>query len=163
MNRERITKLAEWFEAGAPHKTIKFVIDQGITVTNIDEAQDAAHLNACQTACCIAGATVQFFDPKFSDEMLLAIVDDYEHGDYIEQEDPSWVQGNWPPVKHRAAELLGVEGDDILFMFEPYGFTDYPEQFTAEATGKMLRHYLATGKVKWDVPVHNNYKQEDQE
>ena len=52
MNVERLNIIAEWLEAGAPHK-------DGIDGFNMEDWHKE---DECGTTCCIAGAAIQFFE-----------------------------------------------------------------------------------------------------
>lgn len=138
MNLTRMVMLAEWLEAGAPHKdnVIGFKMDNWMFPRSSG--------NTCGTVCCLAGATVQFFND--------------EGKPFIDEWDVYNVKGR--NVSQYAKELLGLEHDTAhaLFMAEglrpdddnPYdSYADVMRRITPDHAARVVRHLLATGIVDW--------------
>ena len=127
--RKSLEGVAAWLEAGAPH-----IEDKGIDGFEITSGVEA--LGDCGTTCCIAGAVVQFNDPRFLEE-----------GD----------ARNWTSVYYDAIDVLGISEEDAvaLFLAGGRGMSDDQEQFAETVTpvlaAKVIRNYLATGEVDWSI------------
>lgn len=144
MNRERLIELAEWLEAGAPHKdgVDKFDMEVGIAYSS------------CGTACCIAGAATQFFGGERGKELAREAREDYE----VEVEFDEYARGeacfygSRGPLSY-AIELLELDTDQARSLFIPRDSVDGIEfdnnQITPEWAGRTVRHLIETGKVDW--------------
>lgn len=70
MNIDRLTELAVWLEAGAP-------VSHGVTEFNMAGFIEAP-TKGCGTACCIAGAAIQFSrETPFSSQAEYLTCEDY--------------------------------------------------------------------------------------
>lgn len=140
MNTERLNILADWLEAGAPHERagMRFDMEIGIEVD---------HDNGCATACCIAGAAVQFFDPTWvAEKVEAALDDDFESG------------VPWMSVRSAAAALLDLDIETARGLFEPHLNTswDLSDFKDPVRVARVVRHFAKTGTVDWalyDEPV----------
>lgn len=167
MNIERLTTLAEWLEAGAPHKRIKFDMSNGLVYyglrSNDDgEPPDAEYVvNHCRTSCCIAGAAVQFFNTP-----ARLLEQEWDHSGYAEGTETI----GWLRVSLEAAELLDLSFEQAAQLFTPQAryqtrtrnYSDVVEyerykrycnldNYSDPAwAARTIRHFLATGKVDWE-------------
>lgn len=142
MNIDRLTKLAEWLEAGAPHERIRFDMREGIAFD--PEQFSPRDLANCGTSCCLAGAAVQFFGSaqRLSDDGAL-----WGHFSGVPKL-------GWPDVRDEAMELLNLESPVADDLFQPIGVADFDDEYLwffndparAAAT---VRKLIATGEVDW--------------
>jgi hypothetical protein len=147
MHIERLTELAEWLEAGAPHKNGVVAFDMNVGV---------AH-NGCGTVCCIAGAAVQFFSPLASDYASDA-EDSYDQAvlenDYNNGEATLASQCDFLRVGRDAQALLGLDLETAEALFKPesehWGEAIWDE-ITPMKAARVVRHLIATGRVDWDI------------
>lgn len=130
--RNALEKVAEWLEAGAPHKALP----EGLQVDSFNMSY-SIEVNDCGTSCCIAGAVCQFealgVDHRFDDGSL------------------GWAGKNG--VMELAGAFLGMELADQVKLFEPWNHFSHwdNEEFNAPARGAaVIRHFLETGEVNWD-------------
>lgn len=125
---ERLSEVAAWLEAGAPHSG-------GVEEFNMDVG---VHHTDCGTACCIAGAVCQFFDPF--------------------PEGPEGLERRWlsstgsEGVANRATRLLGIPDDlegrgKAEELFRSVSNNDF---ITPKIAAKALRHFIATGEVVYE-------------
>jgi hypothetical protein len=141
MNRELLTKIAEWLEAGAPHEAGISTFHMNYFIEPMYEEEYAEDyekgflpnpIHGCGTACCIAGAAWQF-----------------HHKDNPEN------QGRYLQDCHTdVADLLDLPYNDSHRLFygeDPEGDTVDLNKVTAEQAAKVIRHLLATGKVDWSI------------
>lgn len=127
IHRERLTRLAEWLEAGAPHEHVKFNMrtyfrftgEHGETVPFLEEA--------CGAVCCIAGAATQFFDP-----------DRVRTYCYVGKQ-----------VFKHAKNLLGLTWGQAQDLFIPR--TLHRDKIKPQDAAKVIRHFLDTGEVDWSI------------
>lgn len=139
MNVERLTRLAEWLEAGAPHERIKFDMTSGILVS-VTEGFDPSKPSACNTSCCIAGATVEFY----GNVDALATT----HGYATFYHDPKFRELGWNEVRDEAEKLLGLEWDVAEDLFVPADLEEVNDPAWAART---IRHLIVTGEVNWEL------------
>lgn len=147
MNIDALTEIAEWLEAGAPHKG---------DLTGFDMTTYGLH-NSCGTVACIAGAAV-----------------DFHRADLFQRALGSWSEAPIavPPV---AREILGLTYNQSEVLFCPCDDTDedYPDDrgdlcevyfeddedqdwirhgdIDAAWAARTIRHLIATGRVNWRV------------
>lgn len=143
MNIERLTKLAEWLEAGAKHERITFDMTRGLAF-KITEDFDPSKAAACATSCCIAGAAVQFFGNV--DELVAADPLPQPHWHRVEE-------FAWWRVRDEAELLLDLDYTKATSLFEPHcvyggGLDDYNDPAWAART---IRRLIATGEVDWEA------------
>lgn len=147
MNRENLTKLAEWLEAGAPHERLVFDMETGITFY-VAEEFDPNELATCGASCCIAGAAIEFFGkPQYLYDDLLIEGD----RDPKDTGNDNEISAPWYRVKTMAGQLLDIDPEEAEDLFTPnfrWGgdLTDYNDPAWAART---IRHLLATGEVNW--------------
>lgn len=152
MNVQRLTKIAEWLEAGAPHVGIV----TGFDMQNFIREGDAIGTNECGTSCCIAGAAVQFKQQRehrrrYRNTSELV-------GMLWENEKLRSEYGN-SSEHHEAAFLarkdLGLTADQARKLF--YGnykqrrcWRQIPlHEINAAWAARTIRHLIKTGKVDW--------------
>lgn len=134
--KKALVTVAEWLERGAPHVTID---QRSIGLFDMSEAVTPGHENdageACGTACCIAGAVYQF-------EGLSG----FSH-------DPSRGLDFFAEVAPKVQEFLGLDMDQATALFLPWEhFEGYPQEFSdPELAGKVVRKFIETGEVDWDI------------
>lgn len=109
----RLEYIAQWLEAGGEAR-------HGIAGFNMGLYYQQ---RSCGTICCIAGAAVQFFDPRGVREIDACIPE-------------------------RARDLLGIEAGNRLFV--PIGWRENPDQFTPAWAARCIRKYQRTGIVDWE-------------
>lgn len=153
-NIPRLTRLAEWLEAGAMHETMTFDINTGITIKastyNRDEPTE------CGTSCCIAGAAVQFFDKGGYDDMVRNFPVDPEYPDDHDENSLSWTK-----IFANARDLLGLTTDQAALLFVPdndpekpsiFAWSDELEKYNDPAwAARTIRHFIATGEMDWEA------------
>ena len=136
-NVKSLIKVAEWLEGGAQHVEVG---NHSIAEFDMEQAVTTNSNSGCGTACCIAGAIVQFenlIDPVLSGAR--DFFDTYDGGD---------------GVGTLAAEHLGIDSSDAEALFEPwqrFGFEEYEEFSDPQRAAKVVRHYIETGVVDWDL------------
>lgn len=172
MQKERLLALANWLEGGAQHtlkihgREVVFDMSQGIQV--LAEVGAEFDPNTCKTACCIAGAAVEFFAPEKSDEFLREIHAELENfGDGIEEDEElvsRWQIGTQAKfysnphgegIADIAAELLGLTFKQSRALFTPNcqegldhcELRDFNDPLQA---ARVIRHGVATGEFNWD-------------
>lgn len=136
MNRERLTKLAQWLQAGAPHKRVQFNMNLlGNFSDKEGNSRVAPTTPECTAACCIAGAAAVFFGT--TDE----VTDAYRRGGE-----------GWRVL---GARLLEMDYDEACKLFYPD--SKWPcigpgyEEIKPEDAAKVIHHLLETGLVDWSV------------
>ena len=145
MHIPRLTQLAEWLEAGAPHKdgVDRFDMGHGVTVTS------------CGTACCIAGAATQFFGGEVGQNLLQKAKHDYEEKTKERHLSP---RGEAPWEGHdrisgvfdRAMELLELDLGEARELFTPELIDpDFWALITPAEAAQTIRQMIATGEVDW--------------
>lgn len=151
MNKQRLEHLAQWLEAGALHERITFDMDEGISF-KVDDF-DPDRPTDCRTACCLAGAAVQFF----GDETWLAeaMRRQYSERDAFDKHltlpfwGPYGQQRGHNNVLSKATELLGLTRAQAKSLFVPGGWL--PDYNDPQWAARTIRHLIATGKVDWDA------------
>lgn len=178
MNTERLTKLAEWLEAGAPHERTEFNMSNGLVYYGVQsnddgEPPDAEYVvNHCRTSCCIAGAAVQFFNTPAR---------------LLEKEwaDTGYADGTesigWLRVSLEATELLNLSVEQAAQLFTPQAryqmcmpnYSDVVEYERLKRYGNLdsysdpawaartIRHFLATGEVDWEGNDHHEFNHQE--
>jgi hypothetical protein len=136
MHLTRLVMLAEWLEAGAPEKdnVTRF------SMTNWIVPQK----NSCGTACCIAGATVQFFNDEartFKSEQdvynaSLKGVQEYARGllDLTKDQANDLFYAN---------EYFIVENEDALY------YSKALKAITPAHAARVIRKFIATGEIDY--------------
>lgn len=163
MNRKRLTKLAEWLEAGAEHETITFDMEQGFVRRRLDttepyNAKNPSH-NRCMTTCCLAGAAVQFFNKP--DKMFNAVVLGDDEDQLAQFEQGVDVGVPWHEVKSKAVDLLELEWHQASILFTPddeYGI-DLSEFSDPAWAARTIRYLLKTGEVDWATTSDGHMRQ----
>lgn len=145
MHIERLTTLAEWLEAGAPHERISFSMKDGITV-EVTYNTTEEELNSCKTACCIAGAAVMFFNDGDGKILQTFLNDDKP----MAPDDAQEMMVSWDDVQDTALELLDLEVDPLdighsLFMGGEFALREIDAPWAA----RTIRHFIATNEVDW--------------
>jgi hypothetical protein len=123
MHIERLDEIASWLEDGAPHRGKVHAFTMSAFIDIID--------NDCGTACCIAGAAVQFHRKSMKKRQ-------YEPTD------------TGVRFYRRAKQLLDLDETtaDNLFIMEN---TDYHlNQVTPAWAARCIRNLIETGEVDWD-------------
>ncbi|WEM34450.1 hypothetical protein [Xanthomonas phage X1] len=147
MNRERLIYIAEWLEAGAPHKgKVKgFDISVGVQALKSDAP-------SCGTTCCIAGAATQFFNDEDGELANAAF------GFSEWQEDDATNEAEWDAVFYEAQDLLELDHKTAVDLFIPVGATGIYAEGTNWSdfndpykTARVIRNLLETGKVDWSI------------
>lgn len=129
--RNALVTVAEWLEAGAPHK----VLANGFQLDHFD-MENAVVVDHCGTSCCIAGAVCQF------EGLGVASRDDDGSLDWTGDEG----------AFELAYNFLGIDYDQAREMFVPWTFfSGEDDSFNSAPRGAaVIRHFLATGEVDWD-------------
>lgn len=127
MNIDKLTEIAEWLEAGAPER-------KGVTRFDMTGyIEDASETPGCGTACCIAGAAVQFDrDEPFKNNW-----------DFITGRDESTAN-----FDHYAGDILGLDHEQRGALF--FGRGVDLDEITPAWAARCIRHLIATGEVDWD-------------
>lgn len=123
MNRELLTQIAKWLEAGAPHVRGIDRFDMNRFVYTQEQGS-----NSCGTSCCIAGAAEQFNRvnkglPPFANLEM----DDMEN----------------------TKELLGLSPEVGKQLFYAPGYDI--KAILPHQAAITIRHLLYTGKVDWSI------------
>lgn len=137
MNKERLSKLADWLEAGAPHEHVEFDMGSFLGLTDANGNMTQNVKEACGSLCCIAGCAAQFFAP---DELVAAIE----------------IGGVGYNVLHIATKALDLDMKDARLLFLPptndLAYVGYSyDNITPKMAAKVIRHLIKTGKVDWRV------------
>lgn len=131
---ESLTRVAEWLEAGAPHRRSDGRVVHGFNMSHGVGTED------CGTTCCIAGAVCQF-------EGLGVLSYDGEMNFF----------GDTDGAGTLAAKHMGLSDEVASRLFMPFDHwvTEGAGVSVSdpEAAAKVVRHYLATGQVDWSVGV----------
>lgn len=148
MHIERLTILALWLEAGAPHVgSVKgFDIEVGIKALGPD-------VESCGTVCCIAGAATQFFGDDAGQLRRSAA---------LFWSDDEWApnEAGWDPVFNQARELLELDEVIAEQLFIPATAenrlmdlvdNDWLEFNDPVLAGRVIRNLIATGEVNWEI------------
>lgn len=172
LQKERLLALANWLEGGAQHKLQirgrEVVFDMAMGIQVLAEVGADFDPNTCKTACCIAGAAVEFFAPGRADAFLRDIKDDLDgFGEVVDGDED--LQAKWeigtqaqfytntfgPGVADVARELLGLTYEQSKALFVPNfqnslahcGLRDFNDPLQA---ARVIRHGVATGEFNWD-------------
>ena len=135
MNIERLNEIAEWLEAGAPHKGKVHAFYMGGFIRPVyDVTGKSSDYNSCGTACCIAGAAVQF---------------------NLKKNKKAQIESEQADLEERAAKLLDMSYEDAeeLFFGGDYRLSD----ITAKWAARCIRKYIKTGKIDWKGTCRNRY------
>jgi hypothetical protein len=146
MNIDRLTKLAEHFEAGAPPEKvndIQFFMPTTLEIT-VNKKNNEDHW--CNSSGCIAGLAVAMFDmDSINEQVELA---------RRRRPRPRVTMINF--VKDRARKLLDLTNDQINNLFDPETYAEANGlntidlyDITHEQVGQMLRRLIETGEVNW--------------
>lgn len=124
MNIERLEIIAEWLEAGAPHRD-----GQGFNMETWSKKDHTDYAGAkCGTVMCIGGAANQFFGEGTAG---LAMVDE-------------------PGV---GIEILGLTRKQTVALFYPYVLGALSSRnwssITPQHAARVIRHLIATDEVDW--------------
>ena len=134
MNIERLTELAEWLEAGAPEKAgvVEFDMSDFINVPLEYAALERAHdwVPSCGTACCIAGAAVQFEQARVGREPWT----------------PGCMRGG--AIMDKARGLLGLDELQAGELFVP-GYPGAWRDIRPDYAARVIRKLIETGFVDW--------------
>ncbi|WKV20522.1 hypothetical protein 16Q_129 [Pseudomonas phage 16Q] len=139
-NKQSLIKVAEWLEDGAKHVNI----NNGHKIDQFD-MEHAVTNNGCGTACCIAGAIVQFeglIKPVLSGSAAFKDVVDDETNEVVEG------------VCTLATNHLGIDESDASKLFVPWDYFEYDsysEFSDPDRAAEVVRHYLETGVVDWGM------------
>lgn len=175
MQTERLLALACWLEGGAHHKLkignrdVTFAMNVGIQA--LAEFGEDFEPNKCATACCIAGAAVEFFMPEQANALLAGvrnIVADYADANPDSEDEGDLNRGDWyfdtqsawGPVKQSAQALLDLDDKQAHMLFTPsedkaeYNYdppqhmqlSDYTDPAWA---ARVIRRGVATGNFNW--------------
>ena len=139
-NKQALIKVAEWLEAGAPHTNV-----EGHNIGSFDMRHAIKGQGACGTACCIAGAIVQF-------ENLVSPVKAFQAADFFDSTGNGYMADDG--VGPIAADYLDISQAEAIALFEPwrlFDFETYDEFSDPYRAAQVVRNYLETGKVDWDA------------
>lgn len=172
LQKERLLALANWLEGGAQHKLQihgrEVVFDMAMGIQVLAEVGADFDPNTCKTACCIAGAAVEFFAPEKANGFLRGIKDDLNgFGEVVDGDED--LQAEWdigtqaqfytntfgPGVADVARELLGLTYAQSQALFLPNyqeslnhcELRDFNDPLQA---ARVIRHGVATGEFNWD-------------
>lgn len=144
--KKALIKVAEWLEAGAPHVVIK----EGQTIAEFDMNYGGEPLeDGCGTACCIAGALVQFeglMEPDPDTGSIEFFSEDEDEYDGLEGERELG-------AGEVAQNFLDITEDDADKLFMPFNNFEYGASYEfsiPERAAAVVRHFIETGKVEWD-------------
>ena len=172
MQTERLLALANWLEGGAKHKLkihgrdVVFAMDKGIQV--MAEFGQDFEPNSCATACCVAGAAVEFFMPEKATALLDGVrenlrtrigVDFDEESDVLEWKRDA--QAGWDEVSNTAQALLDLSDKQAHMLFKPADSSEEHEYETDEFddltnytdpawAARVIRRGVATGDFNWN-------------
>lgn len=138
-NKQSLVRVVEWLENGAPHVTI-----ENVRVIDQFDMEYGIFDDGCGTACCIAGAVVQF---EGLGELKRGEI---EFFDITNFKDNVIEKG----ISTLAAEHLGITQSEAEQLFEPWAKFEYSEheEFShPKRAAAVIRHFLAEGVVDWDL------------
>lgn len=134
-----IEKVIQWLDSGAKHVTIK-----NGRVIDVFNMSHAVTVTECGTACCLAGAVVQFEGldtfPLDGNGKVAAF---HSYGTI--------------GVGEQAATFLGLDEGSADLLFMPWGtringeYYDSSEFNDPEVASATLKHLLKTGQVVWFI------------
>lgn len=130
-NVNALIKVAEWLEAGAKHVEAG---DHKIGGFSMEDA--VTYTGECGTACCIAGAIVQF--ENLIDPVLAGSADFF---------DP--FNGVGPIVKDHL-DISSYQADQLFTPWEYFEYYDHIEFSDPQRAARVVRHFIETGVVDWD-------------
>lgn len=183
LQTERLEALANWLEGGAKHSlrigNRKVVFDMRVGIRVMADIGEDFDPNECGTACCVAGAAVQFFAPDRAQtllqlahvEALELVADTVECGDDPKEIDRDTWQDTLdvafitnsderPGVFEKAQKLLGLTYNQAKMLFQPteplVGLDYFPPDhlelcdFTDPLwAARTIRTGLKTGVFNW--------------
>ena len=130
MNIERLSEIATWLEAGAPHEEGGMAFDMNYVYFTQEEAAGLfgkSHVlpKDCGSVACIAGTAVAWYNP-----------------DYLN----NYCEGY-------AAQALGLTEKEAVMLFSPldYYYDDGLPDFSPKSVAKVIRNLIKTGKIDWSV------------
>lgn len=133
MHVAHLEEIAEWLEAGAPHKANVEGFDIFVGVYAISKNR-----NYCGTICCIAGAATQFFNDK---EGILR----------QQARSNACREADWSDVFDEAQKILDLDRDQAHQLFEPNGGYDLSDYNDPARAARVIRNFIATGVVNWKI------------
>ena len=130
MHYLRLETLAAWLEAGDEYDGPTFDMSLGL------------RLSECGTRACLAGTAVQFFDPAWR----ATFANLPSAGGQID----------WPQLKAKARNLLGLSPSQADRLFEPKHNSHTFQGSEADNlemawAARTIRHLIATGEANWDA------------
>lgn len=138
--RKAFEPVLAWLENGAPH------VDLDGRAIDVFDMSCGIENNSCGTACCIAGALVQFNSTN-------ARIGELDDNWYFILQDALRISGI--EFEKTALQLFAVDNEQGISFKED----DIREYATPAQAAIVLRHFLDTGEVNWDlvqieVPEH---------
>jgi hypothetical protein len=131
-----LDKVATWLEAGAPHTSTA----AGREIAEFDMQLGVVPQDSCGTACCIAGAVVQFENLGNPDNT-------------------GWIPFHgYDGVGQLAKDALELNYDQSQSLFLPWndfvGEGVQESDFSDPALAALVvRHFMKTGVVDWRTPM----------
>lgn len=142
--KKALVKIAEWLEAGAPHVVIK----EGQTIAEFNMNYGGEYIEeACGTACCIAGAVVQFEDLMQPDEDGTIGFFSTDPDDIDEDEERELGAGE---VAQNFLGITEAEADRLFMPFHSFSYENSAEFSQPARAAAVVRHFIETGEVDWD-------------
>lgn len=142
--KKALVKVAEWLEAGAPH----VVVNSGHKIVEFNMNFGGEWIEeSCGTACCIAGAVVQFEDLMKPDGSGTIEFFSEDPEDVDEDEERALGAGEI------AQNFLGItEGQaNKLFMpFQDFEYEPSADFSRPKRAAAVVRHFIKTDEVRWD-------------
>lgn len=141
MRVDRLAELAEWLEAGAPHKGTIYGFDMRFVYAELDRFIGPDGVDRCGAVCCMAGAAIEFFGTS-------------------KQVREMHRNGNPDLDGRRAAKLLGIsfcKQADYLFFPDESESSKPPishKKIDAPWAARCVRKLIATGVVDWEGTHH---------
>lgn len=155
-NKQALINVAEWLENGAKH--VETPTGHNIGKFDMEQAVNYDYADGCGTACCIAGAIVQF------ENLINPVLVREEVGffDLLDASGKIVERG----IGNLVSEHLGLTEEETDKLFTPWNHfpSDTVYEFSdPDRAAKVIRYYLETGLVDWDeFPASPEY-QEDEE
>lgn len=129
MNIERLSEIATWLEAGAPHEEGGMAFNMNyVYLTQEDAIRFERSYDLpkdCGSVACIAGTAVAWYNPYY--------LTNYCEG--------------------FAADVLGLseeEGDMLFYPWDHYDGDGQPD-LSPKSVAKVIRNLIKTGEVDWHV------------